>query len=855
MTTRTQPPSAGAKQTLDEMMASRTAQKLPAAPVFTREVVAVPEGGRGRKGASELEAAIRANAEAAQEARRVALAQRTALEEIAAQRIDVEKQLAGLRREMAEERSEHERLVVQARFRATQEERRRHETTADAPAPAATAESVVASPAMRAVQGQIAEREQLGDSHRQRLLEALRERDATRLELQRVSDARTHAERRLERVTEVLHRATSAPGPLPAGDDGVETQAVRGLRDELAVAVARAKSAESRTNELRDEIESVKSQRGATTESLEATRDDLETARDELASLHAQLIGLEAEQRMGASDPDLVELAQARARELEAEAHDARERAAAAERQVSELTASLQSTANRADLSLAVTHDVQGELAEARARCASAENEVIEVASRARQAEAEFRARTAELEAQLDAAVIEHGHHAVDLEATHAATAAELTSASAQAEHLAHQIDDAQARIGQLETALAATTAELADTADRATAREAELANLGRELSTRGVRLEELEAALTTAGRESSAVLARAEASEAALDVAQRDLAAAEAALATAQEESGAAAVVADAALGTARAERDVAVAQADSLTLELEQRQAALQRAESAAADHERLHLEVETEHADALVRLDELSRELGVLRADREVLVGRTEAMAEQTEQLQLELAAARVRAEELEATRSEDRRVAEQAIGALRVKTETATARAAQVESEMQELRSRHGDERDRFARDLDAAQARADEEERQRLADDLAATQTRVTDVERELNTVRADAATLERELTSARADATQLGRERDAARSRADDVERALERAASTVPETPAPPKPRAASSPRRPAAPSPNPEATPATTPEPEPVVAVTPPAAPARPPSELRRAVFASLTELAGDG
>ena len=774
VTTRTQPPASGAKQTLDEMMASRTAPKLPAAPVFTREVVAVPEGGRGRKGASELEAAIRANAEAAQEARRVALAQRTALEEIAAQRVEVEKQLAGLRREIAEERSEHERLVVQARFRATQEERRRHEATPGAPAPAATAKSVVASPAMRAVQGQIAEREQLGDSHRQRLLEALRERDATRLELQRVSDARTHAERRLERVTEVLHRATSSPGPLPAGDDGVETQAVRGLRDELAVAIARAKSAESRTNELRDEIEAVKGQRGATTESLEATRDDLETARDELASLHAQLIGLEAEQRKGASNPDLVELAQDRARELEAEAREARERAAAAERQVSELTASLQSTANRADLSLAVTHDVQGELAEARARCDAAENEVIEVAGRARQVEAEFRARTSELEAQLDAAVIEHGHHAVDLEATHAATAAELTSASAQAEHLAHRIDDAQARIGQLETALAATTAELADTADRASVRDSELANLARELSMRGVRLEELEAALTTAGHES--------------------------------------------------------------------------------AADHERVHLEVEPEHADALARLDALSHELGALRADREVLVERTEVMAEQTEHLQLELAAARVRAEELEATRSEDRRVAEQAIGALRIKTETATARSGQVESEMQELRSRHGDERDRFARDLDAAQARADEEERRRLADDLAATQNRVTDVERELNTVRADAATLERELTSVRADAAELERERDAARSRADDVERALEHAASTSTETPAPSKPRPTSAPRRASAPSPNPTPAPSPLPEPEPVVAVAPPTAP-RPPSELRRAVFASLTELAGDG
>ena len=308
--------------------------------------------------------------------------------------------------------------------------------------------------------------------------------------------------------------------------------------------------------------------------------------------------------------------------------------------------------------------------------------------------------------------------------------------------------------------------------------------------------------------------------------------------MATAHEEFAATAKVADGALATARAERDVAVAQADSLTLELEQQQTARKEAEALAADRERLHLEVETEQGDALARLDDLSRELGVLRADREVLVERADAMTERTEHLELELTAARTRADDLEATRSEDRRVAEQAIGALRVKTEAATARSAQVQSEMQELRSRHGDERDRFARDLNAAQARADEEERTRLSDDLVAAQIRADDVERELATARAHTAELERE--------------RDAARSRADTAERTVQapaRAKATVPSEPSrSPAPRR----RAPATP-------PAPVLEPEPVSApaaeVTPTPEPPRPPSELRRAVFASLTELAGDG
>src|SRR4051812_19499270 len=129
-------PKAPAKQTLDEMVASRTAAKLPAAPVFEREVVTVtPGAAKGRKAAVELEAAVAANAQAAAEARSVALTQRRALEEIARARAETEKQLASLRREMAEERSEHERLVAQARFRATQEERRRMGTPADAGPP------------------------------------------------------------------------------------------------------------------------------------------------------------------------------------------------------------------------------------------------------------------------------------------------------------------------------------------------------------------------------------------------------------------------------------------------------------------------------------------------------------------------------------------------------------------------------------------------------------------------------------------------------------------------------------------------------------------------------------------------
>src|SRR4051812_8096469 len=294
-------PESTSKQTLDEIVARRTAAKLPAAPVFRQEVVKVTPGqAKGKKGATELEAAVRANAQAVDEARTVAMTQRAALEEVAAARAATEKQLAALRREMLEERSEHERLVAQARFRAIQEERRRLGTPVPSETPGDEATPVPSSqfsPELRTLQTELAEREQLGESHRQRLLEALRERDAARLELQRVSDARLHAERRLEKVTEVLHRATSNGGPRPAGGDGVEEQHVRGRRDGLAIAVAGPKSAEAKTNELRDEIESVRTQRTATSETLEATRHDLDGAREEVSALHARVLGLEAHQR------------------------------------------------------------------------------------------------------------------------------------------------------------------------------------------------------------------------------------------------------------------------------------------------------------------------------------------------------------------------------------------------------------------------------------------------------------------------------------------------------------------------------------------------------------------------------
>ena len=855
LNTRTDSKPAPAKQTLDELVASRTAQKLPAPPVFKRELVSVPAGGRGKKGASDLEAAVRANAEAAEEARRVALTQRRALEEVAALRLDAEKKLASLRHEMAEERAEHDRLVTQARFRAIQEERRRHEGVPggndQTGSPAATPGSTPSptSPEMRTLQGQIAEREQLGESHRQRLLEALRERDSARLELQRVSDARTHAERRLERVTEVLHRATSAGGPRPAGDDGVETQAVRALRDELAVAIARAKSAESKTNELRDEIDAVKNQRTSTTESLEVTRNDLDAAREELSSLHARLIGFEAEQRTAGSVTERVEAAEAHSRDIEREAVEARTRAVEAEQRVAELTAALSSTDQKVDFSESVAADLKIDLAEARLRAERAEAEIVEIGERAarvesdlalttaaqNEAEARWRAmegelvsvdgarseldayvdelraavvrhesrvvdleahlesvladhvaQTTELEAKLDAAVIEHGHHAVDLEATHAATAAELTSASARAEHLATEIAAGEARISQLEAALSATTSELGEMVDQAAKRTVDLAR-------RDARVDDLQARLAV----ETDARAQVEGELAVLRAEHKDAVAECDARAAALEAAGEAGSVSEAALATARAERDVAVAQADSLTLELGQRNSDVERVEARVADLDRELANLDTDHRDALQRLDDLGRELATVREERDQLVDSDRELAQRCEATVAELASLQARADELETNRSTDRHTAEQAIEGFRTKTDSASARAVMIEEELAEMRTRHTEELERVSRELGAARAR-------------------VEAADGELASRRARENELHRALTSAEARCIELQRTVDE-RPIVDIAE--IGGANDLQPE-----------------------------------VGAVSVDVGP-RPPSDLRRAVFASLTELAGDG
>ena len=177
--------------------------------------------------------------------------------------------------------------------------------------------------------------------------------------------------------------------------------------------------------------------------------------------------------------------------------------------------------------------------------------------------------------------------------------------------------------------------------------------------------------------------------------------------------------------------------------------------------------------------------------------------------------ELAALQARADELETNRSTDRHVAEQAIEGFRTKTDSASARAVMMEEELAEMRARHTEELERASRELGAARAR-------------------VEAADGELASRRAREDELHRALTVAEARCLELQR---------------------TVGERPIVERPIVDIA-----------EIAAANDPVPD-VVSGTDRAVPVgiggaghdedrpRPPSDLRRAVFASLTELAGDG
>ncbi|HEX5096634.1 MAG TPA: hypothetical protein VFX21_11495, partial [Acidimicrobiia bacterium] len=110
---------------LDDLVSDRTVEPLPA-PVVTIEPRRVePPRGRtnARQRAAELETVAMHNLRAAEEARKVAEQERQRLEAEASIRVKMEREVAGLRREMERLRESEQLRVEEARYGAERDAR------------------------------------------------------------------------------------------------------------------------------------------------------------------------------------------------------------------------------------------------------------------------------------------------------------------------------------------------------------------------------------------------------------------------------------------------------------------------------------------------------------------------------------------------------------------------------------------------------------------------------------------------------------------------------------------------------------------------------------------------------------
>ena len=98
---------------IDDLAAERNSPPLPPEPVFTIDLVEAEAGGkRGRRYVAELEEHAVRNARAAAEARRIALEQRGHLEAAARGRLEAEREISKLRRELRTVMAEQQRLAA-----------------------------------------------------------------------------------------------------------------------------------------------------------------------------------------------------------------------------------------------------------------------------------------------------------------------------------------------------------------------------------------------------------------------------------------------------------------------------------------------------------------------------------------------------------------------------------------------------------------------------------------------------------------------------------------------------------------------------------------------------------------------
>ena len=498
--TATGPTPTDGRKTLDELVAERNAGSIPPPPVFTLEITdpTAPSTERGKKRLAELEEHARHNARVAEEARAAALEQRRHLEASAQRRLEVERDLAALQREINRIEEEQERLIAQARFRAEHEIRAELEAagpaarigTAGAPAPSPNAAE------LERLQAQLAAQEELSSDHRDRLRAAVHERDAAILEGRRAVSAREHLERRMEEFTEALRRATDenraaeADADTRLGEARAEIEQLRAaledhardaeriasLEEELGHERGRAEGAERRAGVLTADLDGAWAEHGTVTDALHAARCELDEAQLEIAEQRTRVAELKAEGEAAAE------------RYQQAVAHTAD-----VETHVAELESRIAALDQGARDGMTQTELVERTLAATREELVAAQAQLVaagEQSEQLGQARDELASRSEELERALDGTREEL-----------VSAQAQLVASGEQSEHLAASLaaaeeerDFARARVAELDGAVARVNeegeaassrtvdleAKLFEVRERAAASEKELRRLRR---------------------------------------------------------------------------------------------------------------------------------------------------------------------------------------------------------------------------------------------------------------------------------------------------------------------------------------------------------------------------------------
>jgi chromosome segregation ATPase len=288
---------------IDDLAAERNSPPLPPEPVFTIDLVEAEAGKRGRRYVAELEARAIRNARAAAEARDIALEQRGHLDKAARGRLEAEREISKLRRELRTALAEQQRLAV------------RRATAPPGPAPAVPPTSGkqpgvgVARSELDRTREMVEQQQRLLGERREQLVGALRERDEARLEARRASDVCERAKRSLAQATEMLkHNAldetarigTTTPSTHDAAREHKEMAAEnRVARSELEARVlqrteeverlaSRAAELEAALDHATNRAEFAASQSAALVAEAEVAGEDAMSARQELADAVAR---------------------------------------------------------------------------------------------------------------------------------------------------------------------------------------------------------------------------------------------------------------------------------------------------------------------------------------------------------------------------------------------------------------------------------------------------------------------------------------------------------------------------------------------------------------------------------------